>query len=217
MALNQKKLQKKKAKQAAKNKARKALVKKKGSRIGSPSGSFSIKQAAKFPVYQCWASGELFGGGGGRMGSVWVTRKSSLGDIIMASFLLDVGCLGVKNAFITIVSEAEYESRLEITSINESLEEVEPSYARKLVEEAEKYANDLGFSPHKDYQLAKKIFGDIQSDECTEEFEFGRNGKPFYVAGPYDTEKFRNKVIHQLMKRCGSEGYNTLMPLDDLF
>ena len=216
MGLDRKKLQKKRAKRVAKNKARKIQIKKKTSGITISTGNMAMNQALKAPIYECWEPEQLFEGESG-VGTIVVTRKTQRNEIVMAIFLLDVFCLGVKNAYISMMFEKEYQLRLEHIGKHEQLRKVDPSYARKLVEDAEKYAKDLGFSPHKDYHLAKQIFGDIKTETCSVSFEFGREGKPFYIAGPNDSDMFANKVINQLMDKCGPGGSHYLLPLNGLF
>ncbi len=103
---------------------------------------------------------------------------------------MDIFCLGVKNAYIKLMSEEEYHFRLENIREQEYLKAIHPSCARKLVEGTVEYAKELGFSPHKDYRSARKIFGEIEKDICPRSFEFGKDGKPFYIAGPNDSEAF---------------------------
>ncbi|MFB3132619.1 MAG: hypothetical protein ACE10K_08885, partial [Rhodothermales bacterium] len=86
----------------------------------------------------------------------------------------------------------------------------------KLVEESVDYARDLGFFPHKDYRKARKIFGDVDRAECKTEFEFGKDGKPFYVSGPYDSETKIRRIVDQLMERLGPDGFHFLVGLDEL-
>src|SRR5205807_7457937 len=90
---------------------------------------------------------------------------------------------------------------------------VHPSAARKLVEGAVEYALALGFHPHADYAKARHIFGDIDPAECTEEFEFGKDGKPFFVAGPYDTPNRCRLILNTLERSCGAGGYDYMMPI----
>lgn len=127
---------------------------------------------------------------------------------------MDVYCLGVKNSYIKLMREEEYRFRLENIREHEQLKFIHPSCARKLVEETEEYAEELGFSPHKDYQSAKKIFGEIERDVCPRSFEFGKDGKPFFIAGPHDNEAFSKRVIDKLMDKCGSDGFHYLAKLD---
>jgi hypothetical protein len=215
MALNQKKLQKKKAKQAAKSKARKAAQKQKGF-MARVNYSLAIQKAFNAPVYECWETEHLFDQSSNTgIGSVIITRKTSNGDILASVFLIDVYCLGIKDCFVRMFNEETYPSFLEEINMQGKLKNIHPTCTRKLIEEAGKYAADLGFSPHKDYREAKKIFGDIDSAACPRSFEFGKNGKPFYIAGPYDKPKFVKNVQEKLAKRCGPDGFHYVAPMDD--
>ena len=102
---------------------------------------------------------------------------------------------------------------LESMSSEQRLKFIHPACARKLIEQARKYAVDLGFSPHKDYREAKKIFGGIDSAACPRSFTFGKDGKPFYVAGPYDKPRFIKNVVDTLEKSCGPGGYHYVVPV----
>ncbi|MCI5123853.1 MAG: hypothetical protein D3925_05095 [Candidatus Electrothrix sp. AR5] len=217
MALNQKKLQKKKAKQAAKSKARKTAQKKKGL-LGTFSRNLAMQQAFNAPVYECWEAEQLFDQSSNTgIGSVMITRKTSNGDILASVFLVDVYCLGVKDCFVRMFNEETYPSFLEEVNMQGKIKKIHPTCARKLIEEAGKYAADLGFSPHKDYREAKKIFGDIDSVACPRSFEFGKNGKPLYIAGPYDKPSFVKNVLGKLTKKCEPDGYNHVAHIDDDF
>ncbi len=217
MALNQKKLQKKKAKQAAKSKARKKTQKKKGI-IGAFNRNLAMQQAFNAPVYECWEAEQLFDQSNNTgIGSVIITRKSSNGNILAGVFLIDVYCLGIKDCFVRVFNEETYPSFLEEVNQQGKLKTIHPTCARKLIEEAGKYAADLDFSPHKDYREAKKILGDIDSVACPRSFEFGKDGNPLYIAGPYDKPKFVKNVLDKLAKNCGPDEYNHVAYMDDDF
>lgn len=80
------------------------------------------------------------------------------------------------------------------------------------VEGAFAYAEDLGFSPDPDYHWVNALFGDIDSNICTQEFEFGEEGKPYYVSGPNDSPARIRAVMEQLTRRCGGpDGFHFMM------
>ena len=120
---------------------------------------------------------------------------------------MDVFCLGIKDAFYSRLSPAEYAQRLAHLQ-HETFKPIQPACARKLVEEAEAYARDLGFPPHPDYQRARRIYGDIEATACLEHFVFGKNGKPFFMSGPSDTPARCRKIFDTLTKRCGPDGFH---------
>ena len=96
---------------------------------------------------------------------------------------MDVYCLGVKNAFWKIMSESEYSDVLKKAGRVGRLLEVEPAYLVKLVQDAVQYAAATGIPPHADYSHARLLLAGIDPSVCRDTFEFGQDGKPFYVRG----------------------------------
>ena len=88
---------------------------------------------------------------------------------------------------------------------------LKPECARKLIEGAVRYALDLGLPPHADYRIARLIFGDVRAEDCTEEYVFGREGKPFFCAGPNDSRAKCEQIIRTLHNHCGQGGYHFLV------
>ncbi|MCI5211379.1 MAG: hypothetical protein D3910_21930 [Candidatus Electrothrix sp. ATG2] len=214
MALNQKKLQKKKAKKAAKSKARKATQKQK-SLMAVVNHKLAKQKAFNAPIYECWESEQIFDTSKMvGMGSVIMTRKTSDNNILMSVFLVDIYCLGIKNSMVKFFSEEKYRDFL-AQMPEGKIKKIHPACARKLVEESEQYAAGLGFSPHNDYREAQKIFGDIDSATCPRSFEFGKDGKPYYLAGPFDKPRFRRNVLNTLEKKCGPDGYHYTLPVGE--
>lgn len=213
MATDPRKRQKKLAKKAAKRKAVVSSKKHRGGAMGIMSGAHHMSVAAQMSLHECLMGREMFETG---MGTVIVSRLMPNGGIAASFFLLDVFCLGVKNAYFVVETREDYLWRLQNVAANEELIPIAPDYTRKLVEGTEAYAHDLGFSPHPDYQLAKKIFADIDATTCTTAFTFGKDGKPFYVMGPHDTPQHVQKILNTLTRRCGPEGFHYLMPLGDI-
>ena len=92
-----------------------------------------------------------------------------------------------------------------------------PECLRKLIEGAVAYAAEVGFSYHPDYENAKGIFGDIDSSSCSESFTYGKDGKPFYMRGPYETRAQAQRIVEQLHEHCGEGGYHFLIELEPGF
>jgi hypothetical protein len=122
----------------------------------------------------------------------------------------------VKDAFAQIVGRSEYEARFVREMRSQCpVRDVSFAYARKLVEDAVAYADNLGLHPHPDYRAARLIFGDVDPGECKETFEFGQNGKPFFVAGPNDTPERCRQVLATLVERCGVGNFHYMIPFAD--
>jgi len=208
MVLDQKTLQKKRDK---KDKKRKEVKK---------TGFFSLfgfardwAMAERCEIADVYVPDGIFEAG---IGNVFFSRRMSDGRYALSIFLVDTTCLGVKNALYKIMESHEYQEFLSnyLSSTEETYKHQHPTYARKLVESALKYASSLGLDPHSDYKIAKHIFGDVDPQACPVSFTFGRNGKPFYCCGPNDSPTFQRRTIKQLEKHCGKDGYHLVVNMD---
>src|SRR5438128_2555043 len=65
--------------------------------------------------------------------------------------------------------------------------------------------------PHPDYHKAKVLFGDVDLAECKEEFEFGKDGKPLYISGPFESARRSQEIVNTLTHRCGPDGFHFLI------
>lgn len=134
------------------------------------------------------------------------------GEAELGVFLVDVHCLGVKDAFYTRASENEYEQKvLDRILPSPTRKALAPSSARKLVEGAVAYAQNLGFAPDADYKLACQVFGGTDAAAATDTFTFGQNGKPFYVQGKFDSPEKCLRILKQLRTRCGDGNFDFLV------
>lgn len=203
MGLDEKRRQKKLAKKSVKRKAQRA-----DKQIKSSTGEgHSPAHAAHFPIRDCLVPENLFEVG---IGNVILTRSLPNGDLAIVVLLVDVYCLGVKNAFYRVASPEEYALNLDPLSEHGRLEQVHPSCLRKLVEGAVEYARDLGLAPHPDYARAAKLFGSIDPAACPVRYTYGKDGKPFYVSGPYESPAQSRKILNTLARRLGPEEFHFL-------
>jgi len=207
MAMDQKRRQKQLARKAAKRK--RMLRERKAFQIEDPTSLRGlIHLASNSPIHECLVPKGIFNLG---IGDVVISRKMPAGEIGVSVFLVDTYCLGVKDCFFKNVSKGEYDNRITRLKQNEDLERVEPEYALKLIEGAVAYAEGLGFHPHKEYPMVKKIFGNIDPSTCVSEFEFGKDGKPFYVSGPNATMADSDRIISILNERLGPDGFHFMI------
>lgn len=167
-----------------------------------------IAASAHSPIHEALVPAKLFELG---MGNLVFSRLLPDGRIAMGAFLLDVFCLGVKNAFVAIVPKVQYAMRRSNWSLSENLQPIEPACFRKLVEGGVAYAHDLGFSPHEDYAVASQIFGDVQATDCSMSFKYGHDGKPFFISGPHDTDTQVEAILDQLQQRVGTGNFDYLV------
>ena len=206
MAISEQQRQKKLAKKKQK---RGALVKK---------TTLSMKKAkpyASFAIHECLIPDDLFISG---MGELVVARRTSNGDIAMSAFVIDVFCLGVKNAMFAVMPESDYEHKIKgrmSAAGNRGFEKLHQTCAKKLLDGAVDYAKELGFAPHPDYKNANDIFGNIDAGACPVKYTYGKEGKPFYINGPYESPADIERIINTLTKKCGVGGFDTVLRLTD--
>jgi hypothetical protein len=163
---------------------------------------------------EAFRSARLFDSG---FGYLVVSRFKADGRVESGFFLLDVFCLGVKDAgFHDFNSIADYqESLIDRLFPDGNQVRMTPAAARKLTEDATSYGRELGFSPGVDYKKASRVFGGITTAGCDEEFTFGKDGKPLYVQGPSDSPARVERILRALDARCGEGGYHYIVAADD--
>ena len=160
--------------------------------------------AATAPIRKCLVPDNLNEQG---IGMLVFGRTLPGGRIAAAMFLVDVFCLGVKNASLAVLSSDAYAQTVESMSHHGHYAGMDPASFRKLVEGAVSYADNLGFPPHPDYAVARRIFGDVDAASSTQTFAYGRNGKPFYVNGPDETPSRVREIIERLQRQPGGADY----------
>ena len=173
-----------------------------------------LADAARFPVLHAWISEILW-----EEGLCWVllSREIPGGSVAIALFLIDSYCIGVKDALSRVVSRTTYQADFERKMKSElRARTVSPAMARKFVEAAAAYAFDLGFPPHPDYARAKLLFGTIDPGECQEELELGDQGRPHFIAGPYDTALRCRQIVDTLTRSCGPGRFDVTLK-EDIF
>jgi hypothetical protein len=165
--------------------------------------------------HEALRSADLFDSG---CGYLVISRLKADGRVDAGFFLLDVFCLGVKDAtFHQFSSIADYqESLIDPLFPDGNSVRITPEAARKLTEDAISYAKGLGFSPGANYKKASRVFGGITTANCHEQFAFGKNDKPLYIQGPSESPARVEKILRVLEARCGEDGYHYIVAADNL-
>ena len=57
------------------------------------------------------------------------------------------------------------------------------------------------------------LFGDVDPAASEARFEFGKDGKPFFIAGPRDTPARCKQILTTLANTCGPDGFHYLIPV----
>jgi hypothetical protein len=172
---------------------------------------YQIQHADDYPIEACYLNGDWQERGFAR---ILVTRSQDDGRLMVGAFLVDIFCLGVKNAF---CNEGLPRSQFEADFLLRFFQNEEPTrvginYVKELIYGAVDYARNLGFEPHADFELACNVLG-TEEFSRSRGFKFGGpEGKPLYIAGPDDDAA---TVLRKLRKRLGENGFNFITPEDD--
>lgn len=165
-----------------------------------------IQRGRTYPVIQCLIDENGYKNG---LASIVVVRKMGGDKVAFGSYMVDIFCLGVKDTMYHIMTEDEKDDFLEDLPMN--MTDCDFMRAQNIIYGALEYAEDLGFQPQKDFEVSKYLLDDVESIEYIE-MEFGKNGKPLYVAGPFDNV---GKITATLRKSVGEGNFEIVQELDD--
>jgi hypothetical protein len=169
-----------------------------------------IRQARSFPLLECWISSTWETDKTGLI-EVMVARQQPDGNICYALYLLDNLCLGLKNTLArTGLSPARYQKDVESKFRGASPVLCSPELAHQMIYASIAYAAQFGFSPQKDFELTQYLLAPRGELAETYNLTFGQDGKPLFVAGPYDDAK---RIIKQLEQTAGPGNFNYIAPL----
>lgn len=161
-----------------------------------------LLEAQKWPVMECWLSKNWKDTT--VITQIAVARRSPLtGEIRAGIYLVDLACLGVKNARVAnFFSSTEFNERLlDGMKKSQPLIPADINLAAAIVKAGLDYAATLGFQPHKDYRLASILLQDADPGAVKEEIPVGGpDGKPFFISGPYDNIQ---AIIAKLTRKVG--------------
>lgn len=197
---------------SSKKKNRGKAYKKKKSTMQSllkPTAKQVISNARSYPVYHCLLLDNWRTSG---MTHVILTREQPEGHLIFVDILVDLLCLGVKDCFLKAnMPRSKYHSEfLARTEELGRLIDTPLDLAHAIVYGAVDYARSLGFEPHPDYQRCQMLLEPREAFDELPEVEFGIEGKPRYVSGPYDDIDF---VLETLRDNVGEGNFDTFLML----
>lgn len=144
----------------------------------------------------------------GGLANVLIVRQQRASRVSVCGFLVDVYCLGVKNAVgpVPMGSGAVEEYTREFFGAFDDPPVAVPlGLAQAVVHGAVVYARTLGFEPHADFDAAAPYLGRAA---VPSPIRFGRDGMPFYISGPHDTP---GAVVEVLDATVGAGNYHFMM------
>jgi hypothetical protein len=171
-------------KRLAKQKAKREIKRRQLARSNSPDPTVRLKAADRWPIVASLVPENLWDLG---LGNLLIARRTPDGQLACANFLVDVFCLGVKDATWLIVGPGQFNEIRGRLNERGRFKEVTPEHFAKLVYCAADFGQSLGFPPHRDFRHAQKLLAGIDPSQCPDDFEFGQEGRPVYIRGPFES------------------------------
>lgn len=174
------------------------------------------KKARTLPIYECWVASEWKETS---MATLVIARKHINDNITACFYMVDMGCLGVKDSgFLFNVTMNKYREFLQKFSSGIQLTLEDYALAHNIILAGVEFAEEFGFKPCKEYESVTKFMLEIDNDEIELiEIDCGKDGKPFYVQGPFDDIARAKGIIAQLEKTAGPGNYDYILSVGDPF
>lgn len=172
-----------------------------------------IRRAKEYPLVNCWITSGWEEDGSSGLVTVLVARRQPDELIAWGSYLIDVYCLGLKDTMAN--------ANFTLTGIREEVlprlypmgtpEECSPELAHQMIYQAIDYAAQYDFKPQRDFKTSRNLLAPRGTYEEPYNLTFGKDGKPFFVAGPYDNVR---AIIASLERNPGPGHYDYFVPMD---
>jgi hypothetical protein len=137
-----------------------------------------------------------------------LSRKAGFNRLEVCTYLVDLWCLGVKDASgPRLMNPSTYKDFVEFAyrPFSGGSEDIPLELAQAIVFGGVEYAKNLGFQPHPDFEQARSQLGDWKG---TPVLNFGRDGKPCYMNGPYDDPI---KTLKTLRETVGEGNFDFIL------
>ncbi|NQU35419.1 MAG: hypothetical protein HQ521_19510 [Bacteroidetes bacterium] len=143
-----------------------------------------------------------------REGNIIITRLHTNGNITVGYFLVDLGLLGVKDAFYDFnVSDDRLLDILKENNGEGRFIEIDYELAHNIIYGAVEYAEDYGFIPCKEYAVAKFVLDEDDDNTSYIEIEYGAEGLPTVFC---DNKSPRTREIKQMEERVGLGNFKVI-------
>lgn len=164
-----------------------------------------LSKASRYALAGCWINK---GWQEQALANLMFVRQNPKGSFLMAMFMVDLGCQGVKDVnIITDLRAQDVQSLLE-----EALpdgDRVESGVAMAILVKALGFAATFEFEPHKEYIVGAALLRGLQPDaRALQTVVVGDGkGKPVYYYGAEEDEATVKADRAKLDAACGPRGY----------
>ncbi len=161
-------------------------------------------RARNLPVGKCYINEGWAESG---FASIIVSRNHINGNFTFAVYLVDLYCLGVKDTFYESNVNTEFTELLDKFMRQQQVEEIDYALTHNIIYGAVEYAEDLGFKPHKGFEISQYVLEEDDDRVELIDIQFGLNGKPAILLGK---EKHPANIITTLERTVGKGNFITM-------
>jgi hypothetical protein len=138
-----------------------------------------------------------------------VTRVSDDGAVASGVFVVDLGCLGVKDAgVLRHTSLRAWREQLgEPLTRGQGFQPLDLNLAARIVRDGVAFARMLGFEPPANLAEAEALLAGADA-EAAPPVPLGRDGTPFFVSGPRDDAR---AIVAQLERAVGPGHFRVVL------
>jgi hypothetical protein len=171
----------------------------------------ALRRAGDYPIEGCWTRTDWQDAG---LTVVVIARRQPDGRIAFGGYVVDLYCLGLKNttASANVPRWRFYEEILPDAIGEGEVLEITPALAHELIYGSIEYAGQFGFRPHRDYRDSRYLLDPADAHPRSETVEFGHEGKPLYIEGPYDNAQ---AIVRQLERTAGEGNYDFVITVGE--
>lgn len=165
-------------------------------------------KARTLPIGTCYVSANWRQTGNA---IIIVPRIHINNNVTHGAFLVDLYCLGVKESYWQFNQpQLEYKEYIDRLMHEDPFEvSVVPAdyvLVHNIIYGALEFAGEIGFQPHKSFELTKYILEEDDEHVKLIDIEFGFKGKPLYISSPMNPGE-KNRVMSHLYTRLGKGNY----------
>lgn len=171
-----------------------------------------LQQARQYPLENCWVQKDWQEGG---LAVVVVARRQPNGRITFGNYLVDYYCLGLKNTYCKVdIPPSEFQGHYMAQFYKQTGSPIviAPALAHELIYGAIEYAARWGFKPQRNFRDSQYVLDLPDVHPRSGQVEFGHEGKPYFIAGPYDHSE---TIFRQLQRTAGDGNFHFLMLLGE--
>ena len=141
-----------------------------------------------------------------------ISRQHTSGNITFCLYLVDLGCLGIKETYFhfNVPPETMEEAIKKFEIENMALNEIPYELAHNIIHAAVDYARKYGFEPCKDFTSITCHFLEEETDKIPSMDIHcgGKSGKPIYFNTGSETPAREKQILAQLEKIAGEGNFN---------